>query len=164
MKKRVRGFVIMDVMTGYAFWLGVSIFALPILLPKVATIYEAVQVERSLTSIKEQSLQRYFLSVLKTRCLPQASLSISDLTNAPNDGIATYEVRYRASSQPTKLAPLGIEIKATFGSSSAVTAIASYTNPERFSSANELIYFEPIENAIEFPERLHINPNTGCFT
>ncbi|CAK1812557.1 Transporter [Vibrio crassostreae] len=157
--RRQRGFLLMDVVMTYGVWVVAIAATLAVLLPKALTFTEAVQIDRTVVQLQEQSEAHYYQQVLTTRCLPQTALSLSDFPPLTPDGLAHYQVGYRQSAA-SNTPPIGIEVSVTLTRPHSLNTVAAYSAPERISPSKVLIYFAPL--VVDLPDWAHWDTTTGC--
>ena len=157
--RRQRGFLLLDVVMTYGAWVLAITATLAVLLPKVMTLAEAIQIDRTVVQLQEDSQAHYYQQVLTTRCLPQTALSLSDLPTLTPDGLAHYQVGYRQGTT-SNTSPIGIEVSVTLTRPHSLNTVAAYSAPERISPSEDLIYFTPL--VIDLPDWAHWDTTTGC--
>ncbi|WP_234498190.1 hypothetical protein [Vibrio maritimus] len=135
------------------------VVALPSLITSASQRVETITIERALDTLYSSAHVHYREQVLTTRCLPQSTLAIADLSLPANDGVAGYSISYRQDTS-TNTPPLGFEVTVTLNDDTYFSALSRHLQPTQLASPNTLIFHEPLR--FELPDWAQWNTSTGC--
>ncbi|MGR5307699.1 hypothetical protein [Vibrio mediterranei] len=135
------------------------VVALPSIIGSIQQRVEAITIESAIDALYTKAHFHYRQQVLTTRCLPQSTLAIADLSLPVNDGVAGYSISYLQDAS-TNTPPRGFEVSVTLNDVTHFSAITRNLRPTQLEPPNKLIFHEPLR--FELPDWAQWNTSTGC--